>query len=172
MNTLKGISISVTNNFYLNLLNFAVFVIIAITGSLIQIEYHMHRLPEGYPIIGLDKSGWLLLHKVSAIMFLAGIGGHCSLNWRFVSVSTRRIFHRKLIPSAPLSYWLFLICVPTFLTAMTSWILLGPKDQPRFLLIETHDKLGWLLIIFTTIHIVSRARRMTRAYRELIRGTD
>ncbi|HVN24274.1 MAG TPA: hypothetical protein VMT71_09905 [Syntrophorhabdales bacterium] len=48
MNTIKGISISPTNNFYLHLLKFAVFVIIASTGSLIQIEYHMHRLPEGY----------------------------------------------------------------------------------------------------------------------------
>jgi len=119
----------------------------------------------------LDKSGWESLHKISATIFLAGRGGHCSLNWRFVSVSIRHIFHWKLITSAPLSYWLFLICVPTCLTAMASWILLGPKDKLRFLLIESHDKLGWFLITLATIHVVSRARRMTRAYRKLTRET-
>lgn len=166
----KGISISAKNNFYLNLLNLAFFLIIAFAGSLIQDEYHMHRMPESHSIMGLDKSGWLLLHKISAVMFLAGIVAHCSLNWRFVSGSTRRLLNRKLTPSPSLSYWLFVICIPTCLTATASWILFGLEDPGRFLLVEIHDELGWLLVILADIHIISRAGRMTRAYRKLNQG--
>lgn len=170
MNTPKGISVSVRNNFYLNLLNFAFFLLIAFTGSLLQLEYHMHGTPEIHPVMGFSKSGWVLLHKASATLFLAGIAGHCALNWRFVSASTRRILSRRLPASASLSYWLFVICVPTCLTAMVSWTLFSLENPARFLLVETHDKLGWLLILFSVIHIVSRTKRMTGAYRRMHQG--
>lgn len=189
MNTVQTLSISARHNLYLNLLNVGVFLIIAFTGSLLQVEFHMHRLPEGYPVMGLDRPGWVLLHRASAITFLAGIGAHCSLNRRFISASTRRLLNRKPRLSASPSYWLFIICIPACLTGMASWMLFGAEgpamfllEDParlllvqghanhgwilaRFLLIESHDKLGWPLIILSIIHIVSRAGRMTRAYR-------
>jgi hypothetical protein len=170
MNSPKGISISVRNNFYLNLLNVALFLIAAFTGAILQFEYHMHGLPEGYAVMGFNKPRWVLLHKASASMFLAGIVAHCSLNWKFVSASTRRILCRKLTPSASVSYWLFMISIPTSLTAMGSWTLFGLEDPARFLLVEIHDKLCWLLVMFLVMHIISRAGRMTRAYCKLSQG--
>ena len=170
MSSPKGISLSARNNLYLNLLNLAFFLFVAFTGSVIQIEYHMHEAPEGCPVMGFAKSGWVLLHKASSVLFLAGIVGHCALNWRFVSASTRRILSRRFPPSASLSYWLFTTCVPTCLTAMVSWTFFGLENPARFLLVETHDKLGWLLIILSVIHIISRTKRMTGAYRKLHQG--
>lgn len=197
MNSPKGISLSVKNNLSLNLLNVAFFLIVAATGYILQSAYHMHRAPEGYLIMGLGKSGWLLLHKASAVAFLAGIAVHCSVNWRFVSVSTRRVFGRNLAPFASPSYWLFIICIPACLTAVASWALFGPGDPARllledpaalpllienhdnhgwilarFLLIESHDKLVWPLILLTIIHVVSRSGRMVRTYHGLNQGTE
>jgi hypothetical protein len=165
------LSISVGSKFYLNLLNVALFLVVALTGSVLQIEYHMHGLPEGSTAMGLNKAGWVLLHKISATLFLAGIVAHCSLNWRFVSASTSRILGRGSIPSAT-SYWLFITCIPTCLTTMVSWTLFALEDSVRFLLVEIHDKLGWLLMILTVIHIVSRTGRMTSTYRKLSRGRE
>jgi hypothetical protein len=166
-----GIPISVRNTFYLNLLNLVLFLLIGFTGSVIQLEYHMHETPNGQSVMGFNKTGWVLLHKASAPLFLAGAAIHCTLNWRFVSASTRRILRRRLPPSAPLSYWLFIVCVPTCFTAMVSWTLLSLENPTRFLLVETHDKLGWLLIILSVIHILSRTGRMTKAYRKLHQGS-
>jgi len=91
----KGISISTRNRLNLNLCNLVFFLIVAFIGSVIQIEYHMHGLPETYSVMAFDKSGWVLLHKTSAVVFFAGLVVHCLVNWRFVSTSTTRIFGGK-----------------------------------------------------------------------------
>jgi hypothetical protein len=166
MNSGTGISISVRNRLYLNLCNLVFFLIVAFTGSVIQIQYHMHGLPEGYSVMGFDKTGWTLLHKASAVVLFAGLVFHCLVNWGFVATVTRRIFGGKSKPFSSHSYWLFLISVPACLTAMASWILFGREEQARLALVETHDKLGWLLIIFGLLHLIKRSGRMVSACRK------
>ena len=170
MNSGSGISISVRSRFCLNLCNLVFFLIVTFAGSVIQIQYHMHGLPEAYSLMGFDKTGWVLLHKVTAIVFLAGLVVHCLANWGFVATSTRRIFGGKAKPFLVHSYWLFLISVPTCLTAMASWILFAGEERARFALVETHDKLGWLLVIFGIIHLISRCGRMVSVFRKPKQG--
>ena len=162
----KGISISAKSRFYLNLYNLVFFLIVTFTGSVIQIQYHIHELPEAYSVMGFDKTGWVLLHKASAVVFFAGLVIHCLVNWGFIATSTRQIFSGKLKPFSSHSYWLFMISVPACLTAMVSWILFGGEERARFALVETHDKLGWFLVIFGLIHLISRSGRMVSAYRK------
>ena len=69
----KGIGLSERNRLYLNLCNLAFFLFAAFTGSVIQIGYHTHALPDAQSIMGLDRAGWALLHKASAIVFFAGM---------------------------------------------------------------------------------------------------
>ncbi len=166
MNGGKGISISVMNRLYLNLCNLVFFLIVTFTGSVIQIRYHIHGLPEAYPVMGFDKTGWVLLHKASAMVFFAGLVAHCLVNWGFVATGTRRVLGGKLGPFSWHSYWLFLISVPACLTAMVSWVLFGGEERVRYALVETHDKLGWLLVIFGLIHIIKRSARMVGAFRK------
>lgn len=168
----KGISISVRNRFYLNLCNLVFFLIVSFTGSVIQIQYHMRGLPEAYSVMGFDKTGWALLHRASAVVCFAGLMVHCLVNRGFVATSTRRIFDGK--PDNPFlshSYVLFLISVPACLAAMASWILFGGEERVRFALVETHDKLGWLLIIFGLIHLTSRSGRMISTFRKTRKRT-
>jgi 2-oxoglutarate ferredoxin oxidoreductase subunit delta len=166
MNNGKGISISIKNRIYLNLLNLVFFLIVAFTGSVIQTQYHMHGLPEAYSVMGFGKAEWALLHKASAVVFFAGLVVHCLVNWGFVATSTKRIFNGKISPLLSHSYVLFLISAPACLTAMASWILFGGEERARFALVETHDKLGWLLVIFGLIHLISRSGRMINIFRK------
>jgi len=166
MNIGKGITISVRNRLYLNLCNLVFFLIVTFTGYAIQIQYHMHGLPETYSVMGFDKTEWALLHRSSAVVCFAGLVVHCLVNWGFVATSTRRIFDGK--PNTPFfsqSYLLLLISVPACLTAMASWILFGGNERARFVLVETHDKLGWFLVIFGLIHLISRSWRMISIFR-------
>jgi hypothetical protein len=164
----KNISNSAKNNFCLNLLNFIPFVIVAISGLTLQIGYHMHKLPDDYFVSDLNRSGWLILHKISATILLAGIIAHCMLHWKFISIWSGKVLRQKLLSSTSLSYWLFIISIPTCLVAMTSWILFNHGDPARFLLVEIHDKLALLWIIFSIVHIISRISWIIRTYRKLI----
>lgn len=163
----KTIVISDRHNFNLNLFNLVVFVLAALTGSLLQIQYHIHGWPANWPVIGLSKSGWVLIHKVSAVLFLSGIAAHCLLNGRFVSALTRRLLNRRLSPLSSLSYDVFLISLPTLMTALVSWWFFEVNHPVRHVLVEIHDKLGWVQAVFICLHIVLRSGRMVKVYRKL-----
>ncbi|PKN76926.1 MAG: hypothetical protein CVU52_02600, partial [Deltaproteobacteria bacterium HGW-Deltaproteobacteria-10] len=91
---------------------------------------------------------------------------HCLLNRGFIAAGTRRIVSGILKPFSSHSYWLFLISVPSCLMAMASWIFFGGNAQARFVLVETHDKLGWFLVIFGLVHLIKRSGRMVSAFRK------
>jgi hypothetical protein len=159
-------------NFYLNLSNIFLFLIAGLTGSLIQINYHMHGLPAAAWIAGLDKSAWMLLHKASAAIFLAGAAAHCLVNRRFISASLRRVFSGKFLVFKSLSFWVFVVCVLTCLPAVVSWMLFDARDPGRYICVESHDKLGLFLIPVTVVHIFRRAGKMTGAYRVPATGKE
>jgi hypothetical protein len=96
MNIGKGISISERNRFYLNLCNLFFFLNVIFTGSVVQIQYHIHGLSEAFSVLGFNKAGWALLHKTSAAVCFAGLVVHCLVNWGFIATSTSRIFDRKI----------------------------------------------------------------------------
>jgi hypothetical protein len=164
----NNLSKSVKTNFFINLLNFIPFLIVIITGLILQVGYHMHHLPDGYVVSCLNKSGWSILHKISASISLAGLITHFMLHWNFISVISDKILRKKSIATATLSYWLFIISVPTCLIAMTSWIFLNHGDIARHILVEIHDKLALLLIILFIMHIISRAGWIIKTYRKLL----
>jgi hypothetical protein len=164
----KNVSQSIIINFYLNLLNIIPLLIVVITGLILQIKYHMHIIPDDYLILGLNRSGWLLLHKIWAIISLTGIIVHCIVHWQFIAATTKNIFNQKSKISLLSSYLLLVIYTPTFLTSMGSWIFLNDKDSARYTLVEIHDKLALLLIIIIVVHVISRFGWMVKTYKKLI----
>jgi hypothetical protein len=117
----------------------------------------MHRLPDDTLVSGLNRHGWLLLHKLSAVTSLGGITAHCLLHWRYLASATRRIMARRSILKVQASYYLFILYALSSVTALSSWIVSGPGHGGRSHLVEIHDKLTLLLIIFSAAHIISRA---------------
>ncbi len=154
-------------NFYVNAINLIPFLIVIITGLVLQIRYHMHRLPDAYVVSGLNRSGWLLLHRISAVIVLALIVIHCILHRKAIAAARRRIFGKASGSSIKSSYYLFLLFVLTSLTAMISWIFWDHGEVMRHTLVEIHDKLSLLLILFSAVHIVPRLDWMVKTYRKL-----
>ncbi|MBN2403042.1 MAG: DUF4405 domain-containing protein [Spirochaetes bacterium] len=158
---------SVKLNFYLNLLNFLPFVILTVSGMIIQIEYHIHELPDAYVVSGLNRSGWLLIHKISSVISFAGIVLHCIMHRKYIVTVTKKILNRKNKPKILLSYYLLIIYIPASLICLFTWIFLNHEDTLRHTLIEVHDKLTILLIIFTAMHLIQRAGWMVRTIKKL-----
>lgn len=165
MNKPSPVSDTTRANFYINLAALVPFMATIATGMVLQLQYHMHHLPDTALMLGLDRYGWLTLHKVSAVISLACTLHHCAHHRSFIVTVTKKRLFRKKISSAVVSYYLLLVFVPTALTAIVSWIFLG--GHARFILVEVHDKLALLLIVIFAVHMVSRAGWMVRTYRAL-----
>jgi hypothetical protein len=170
MNKLSPVSDTARANFYVNLAALVPFMVTIATGMVLQFQYHMHHLPDDALVLGLGRHGWLTLHKISAVTSLACILHHCAHHWRFIVTVTKKKLYLKNMSAGIVSYYLFLVFVPTALTAMASWIFL--KGHARFMLVEVHDKLALLLIVIFAVHLVSRAGWMVRTYRALTQNSD
>ncbi len=164
----KNISNTVKINFYLNIFNFILFSIVTITGLLIQIKYHMHALPDYYAIWGLNRPDWQLLHKISASVFLAGLAAHCLMHRKFISAVSGKIFQRRSVSPASVSYSLFVISIPTCLITLISWIFLTNENPSRFVLVEIHDKIALFWFVLSSIHIISRTGQIMKTFRKLL----
>lgn len=163
----EKLSGSTKTNFYLNLLNVVPFLILISSGILLQLEYHMHHQPDEHLIAGLNRSGWLLLHRITAALSLVGITAHCILHRKFIAATTRRILDRRSMANVHTSYYLLILCIPTVITGMASWIALNGNTHARLMLVEIHDKLALLMVAFSLVHIVSRAGWMLKTYQRL-----
>ncbi len=164
----QAVSRTTKNNFYIDLLNIAPFLIVMTSGLVLQVNYHMHHLPNGHLVLGLSRHGWLLLHKLSAILSLAGVTAHCMLHRKFIAAATGRIIARRSFTKVPLSYHLFILYALSSLTALASWIMPGRGPGGRSHLVEIHDKLTLLLIILAAAHIISRAGWMWKTGKKIL----
>ncbi len=165
MKSTQKISKPVKLNFYINLLNFIPFLLVIITGLILQFKYHLHHFPDHYTIEGLDKSGFLNLHIISAAISLAGIIFHCILHWKFISAVAKKIFIKK--SGFKLSFLLFVIYLATVLTSFASWLFFNQGDSARFVLVEIHDKVALLLVVFSVLHLVKRSGWMIRNFQNI-----
>lgn len=152
-------------HFYANLASLVPSLALAASGLILQVGYHMHHLPDSTPALGLDRHEWLALHKIAAVVSLACLEYHCANHWSFIVTVTKKQLYRKKMSSSIASYFLFILFVPTALTALVSWIFL--QDHARFMLVEIHDKLALLLVLIFLVHLASRSGRMVRTYRAL-----
>ncbi len=158
-------------NYRVNALNFIPFVLLAATGLILQIEYHMHHLPDASYVMGFNRPEWLGIHKLLAVVSLAGIAVHCVSHSKFIASTTRRLFDKTYRGRIASSYWLFLVYIPTLLTAMASWLLLGGNELSRRSLVEVHDKLALVLVVLSVVHVVTRFKWMVKTFQR-IHGTD
>jgi hypothetical protein len=164
---LKNTTSSAKINFYMNLLNFTPFLFVILTGLVLQLAYHFNRMPENYTVLIMTKSGWLILHKISAAVSLSGIITHCVLHRKYIISASKKIINLKQGASILLSYYLFILLIPTCLTVMISWIFLSHGSHARSILVEIHDKLALILILLSGIHIISRMKWMINMYQKI-----
>ncbi len=172
MNNDNNISNKTKINFYLNLVNFLPYLILIYSGLAIQLNYHMHELPDDHLVLSLNKFSWVLIHKISGAISLAGTIVHCILHWKYIKAVTKKIFSRKSKIKVFSSYYLFIIGILTIIPAMLSWIFVNYNNPSRFFFIEIHDKLAMLFLIFTIVHMISRTRWMLKVYQKIKKARE
>lgn len=83
-------------NFYTGLFIFFPFIFLAFSGLLIQINYHAGGLLDEATVLGVNRNGWLYLHKIASLISLLGITIHVFLHTGWIKM----LFKRKTIRSA------------------------------------------------------------------------
>ena len=128
------------------------------SGFLLQIKYHMGRLPKTTEVLSADYYDWATIHKYSSVAFFIIICVHIYLHkeW-YISL------FRKIPVKRDRSSRVALILIVTALFGFIPWgqsiinSLLGhtsPVSERIF--VEIHDKLGILLMIKVIIHLWKR----------------
>ena len=154
-------------------LNYSLFVsgfTTCLSGVVMQIGYHIgvaDRTTVFYkPIWGMIYPEWQLCHQVVATVFfiLCAIHIYRHRKW-YKGVIERRIFKRNrevLIFSA-------LFAVSAILGFLPWIINNGETQMLRHTLIEIHDKVSVVLIIFIVLHVMKRWKRIHQKQRTTIK---
>jgi hypothetical protein len=128
----------------------------SLSGILIQVKYHMHGRSKESLLLGMDYTTWNALHVISSLLGLVLISTHIYQHrkWYMYILKSRKIPKQK--PTFIISI-IFFLMVLTGLTPLTFRLIDPVKFAGlRFMFIEVHDKLGILLSILLTGHILRR----------------
>lgn len=137
----------------LNITNIIGGAIIIFTGVLIQLNYHMHHLPDNSLILGFDRISWRWIHTLSSIFFLIWLIYH---NW--INLKTIKAFFLSKKKSPKYHLLSIILLGILLLMAITALLALAnnllDNQEQRFTYIEIHDKIGILMSILLIIHFI------------------
>lgn len=136
---------------YVNAIIFFPFLILAFSGLLLQHSYHLEHMAGTVSVLGLNRSGWLLLHKITAVLSAAGVSMHVSLHMNWLKAVFLKKLYKKPNWNIQITLWLLILAAVTILTGIYPW-LFAPTAQIRHGFIEIHDKMGILLAILFILH--------------------
>ncbi|MGL5683813.1 MAG: hypothetical protein ACRDDZ_12290 [Marinifilaceae bacterium] len=134
-------------------------LIVVLSGMIMQLGYHIGNpgvvVRETKTILGLFYSNWQLMHKVAISFFFALCTYHIwsHRNW-YVAIISKRLYRRNI--QLVLFSVIFIFSV---VTGFLPWIIDG-HDGVRITLIEIHDKISVVLIVFMVLHVGKRIKRL------------
>jgi hypothetical protein len=162
-------------------------VMIALSGLVLQVGYHMggpdahHRndlqtatmsyeqvrqIDQNKTIWGYNYSGWSSIHKITIVVFSLFMLYHISVHWKwYAGVVRKRLFGRN---KEAISLTVLFLLVA--LTGIIPWLidLSGSSSLLRMAFIEIHDKITFLLIVLLFLHMIRRSRWFVNTYRKLM----
>ncbi len=157
-------------NIYIDIMAILPFALMIFTGIILQINYHMKAYDPVTTVMGLNKSEWLLYHKIfSAVGFsLAAI--HLTLHYKWLL----GVFRKKLFISGskPIkrTFRLLISFTIVSLTGLIPW-LMGMTGETRHLVIEIHDKAAIFMSIMFIYHFAVRHNKIPE-YLHKLRNTN
>lgn len=128
----------------------------SLTGILIQMKYHMHGRSKDSLMLGMNYPVWNTLHVLSSLLGILLISIHVYQHrkWYLSIFKNKKIPKQK--PTLIISI-IFILMVFTGFIPLTLRLIDPAKfAELRFMFIEIHDKLGILLSILLTGHILRR----------------
>jgi hypothetical protein len=159
-------------NYYVDVVILILFVALAWTGMLIQIVYHMEEHSSDFLALGLNRSGWLVLHKLFSILSSLGIGLHVilHLDW-FKAVTKKRLFLKRSFKKKT-SFYLLLVYSISGVFGFVSWVfnnrVMGYHPTLQHTLVEIHDKISLVLIILFCVHLIRSFRWLLNTTQDVI----
>lgn len=144
--------------FIINLCLLVSGLVMSISGLVILINYHMGH--EGRIITtdkfwSLDYFDWSLFHKIAVIFFTLLTLFHITLHWKWYKIIIRKRLLKKNLQVITLSVLFILVATTGFIPWLMQ--LCGAEESLRKAFLEIHDKLGLLLFVYLTLHIIKRA---------------
>jgi len=159
----------------------------AISGLVIQIGYHMgsEHGPVAYSadphssgiqqariidpdeiVRGINYTSWSLTHKAAIVTLLLLVIYHTYVHWKWY----KSVFAKHLLRKNRQVIVLSVLFLLVALTGLIPWFihLSGNDNGVRLALIEIHDKVALLLVIFLSIHISGRVKWYSGTFRKII----
>lgn len=142
--------------------------IMAFSGLLIQICYHIGN-QEGIhnydTVIGINYSGWSLVHKISIIIFSIFMIYHVVLHWKWF----KTVVKKRLISKNKQVITLSIIFILVAISGYIPWLikLIGGETPMRKAFIEIHDKITLILTVFLLLHISKRMKWFITTFNKL-----
>ena len=148
----------------LGLLVFA--LVMVFSGLYTQINFHMrhHGGNAGGSAFCLNYYGWSSIHKISAVIVTALMLVHFVTHWKCY----KTIIKKKLFAKNRQVIILTLIFIIVAITGYIPWLIkaTGRIGITGKIILEIHDKLALVLLIYLILHVVKRFNWYKKAYKQ------
>jgi len=176
------------NSFVINNLLLLFGVVMIVSGLTLQVGFHFgssephhgnrHELrnqsinyeqERGFDtfktVLGFNYQQWSTIHKVVIVLFSLIMIYHFYIHWKWYKGVIKKHLIRKNIQVITLTVLFLLVAF----TGLIPWFidLSGSKSIWRFILIEIHDKLTFVLIIYLILHFIRRSKWFKVTYSKL-----
>jgi hypothetical protein len=160
----------------------AVLLVVALltfaSGMLLFFEFHVGKGAFRTSAFGLTRLTWLDIHRLPALIVVAGIGFHLALNWGGFVGRLRGSFSRNRKSRAVSELVLYLTFGTGAMTGIVVWLLgkgsaplagpvpLGQLHPIRHQLVDIHNIVGLVALALVAHHVGHRWHRMARCLGE------
>ncbi len=134
----------------------------AFSGLLIQMAYHRGHAGKptaaSVPVLGLGHAGWLDIHRGAILVLSALMALHVFAHWVTFEKMVRARFAIRDRSTAGLTIVFALAAI----TGYAPWLigLLGGAATVRKAVVEIHDKLALILVVYLVLHVARRYSRI------------
>jgi hypothetical protein len=141
-------------NYRADIITILPFLMMLATGVVIQAVYHFGHCPAEYPVLGIARTGWVSVHRLSSAASLACVAVHLYLHREYIRNVLVKKSSRRRAGKVRENFWLLVIFTVTSLTGVVSWLFLAAPASRA--VIEIHDKLGLALVVLSIHHVAHR----------------
>lgn len=155
---------STLKRFLINNLLLLIGCVMIASGLTLQLGFHVGG-PEGHQLNRQVSEYWSDIHKFAAVSFSLLMVYHIYAHreWYKVVISKQLLGKNKQV--IILSVLFLLVASSGFLPWFID--LSGGIDALRFIVIEIHDKIALLLIIFLVLHLIKRNKWFVATYKKI-----
>jgi hypothetical protein len=142
----------------INLVLFLVGLAMVFSGILLQLVYHMGHhggIDTNHSVLGLNYFNWSDIHKYSILILSLALVFHVTLHWKWYKTVLKK---KRLVLRNQQAIILTIVFLSVAISGYIPWFIKlgGGSELDRKALIEVHDKITWVLLIYLIFHVCKR----------------